>query len=413
MDEVSRISGGGEQQRIGSFVVLGKLGEGGMGAVYKAHDPVLDRIVALKLLPPHAAGDPDFVGRFKREAIAVAKLSHPNIVQVFTAGDDAGTHFIVMEYIEGRTLHEHIFRHPEMACTEALAITIYVAEALRYAWNKARIIHRDIKPANILLSNDGEVKVTDLGLAKSLRAASVGVTSTGTIMGSAQYISPEQARGEKDVDFRTDIYSLGCTFFHMLAGRLPYEGEEAMALLYKHVNEPPPDLRQIRPDCPPHVAALVKRMMAKERTQRPVSYEVLLAELSALHAEAQNVAAAPAAAPSRNPIVSPDAPTMASKPAGSRNSMLLYAGLAVVAVVAVAGLLAWSPWKRSGTTPTRTTPQLAFADILTSPDYEWSKPENLGPTVNSEHWEGDLGSPLDWFGAPNPRPATPGVLLGQ
>jgi Leucine-rich repeat (LRR) protein len=332
-----------------------------MGTVYKANDPALDRTVAVKVLPGHLAGDADFTSRFKREAMAAAKLNHPNVVQVHAAGEDAGTHYIVMEFVDGETLHKRLQRVQRLDIDEALAITLYVADALRYAWNKAQIIHRDIKPDNILLSTDGEVKLTDLGLAKSLREASVSVTSTGTIMGSAQYISPEQARGQKDVDFRTDIYSLGCTLFHMLAGRPPYEGDETMALLYKHVNEPPPDPRTLRPDCPPRVAAIVLKMMAKDRAQRPATYDELICELTALHAEATGIAAAPTLAPTVKPATAAvvptviDAPTMASAPAKKRKTMLVCAGVAAAVLLLIAGVTWWVvgrvPPRGAGTTP--------------------------------------------------------------
>jgi len=328
-----------------------------MGAVYKANDPALDRTVAIKVLPGHLAGDADFTSRFKREAMAAAKLNHPNVVQVYAAGEDGGTNFIAMEFVDGESLQKRLFRVRQLDVDEALAITLYVADALRYAWNKAKIIHRDIKPDNILLSSDGEVKLTDLGLAKSLRAASVSVTSTGTIMGSAQYISREQARGQKDVDFRSDIYSLGCTLYHMLTGRVPYEGEETMGLPFKHVHEPPPDPTTLRPDCPPRVAAIVLKMMAKNREQRHASYDDLICDLTALHAEATGIAAAPAPAPTVKPAAAAVAPTVAEMPtmanaqAKTRKNTLPYViGSVVVVGATLVGLLVWSPWKKVGGT---------------------------------------------------------------
>ena len=274
-----------KQQKIGNFIVLDRIGKGGMGAVYKAEDPTLHRIVALKLLPAHLAEDAEFVKRFQLEAMAAARLSHSHLVQVYAAGEDAGSHYIAMEFVDGESLKQRMQRYPHMPPAEALAIAVYVAEALRYAWNKAKIIHRDIKPDNILLSKDGEVKVADLGLAKSLQQKSVTLTTTGMVMGSPFYISPEQAQGKKDLDFHTDIYSLGCTLFHMLGGRPPFESEEMTALFYQHVHEPPPDLAKLCPDCPPKVVQLVKRMMSKDPKQRTPTYDALITEMQGIYHE--------------------------------------------------------------------------------------------------------------------------------
>jgi formylglycine-generating enzyme required for sulfatase activity len=331
----------GEPQRLGTYVVLNKLGEGGMGTVYKAHDPTLNRSVALKLLPPHLAHDPEFVTRFKHEATAAAKLSHGNLVHVYAVGEEAGTHYIAMEFVEGGTLLSHIRKQGVLSVEESLAITIYTAEALRYAWNHGRVIHRDIKPENILLSNEGEVKIADMGLAKSLSAASLGVTASGTVMGSPHYISPEQARGDKDIDFRTDIYSLGCTLFHMLTGRTPYEGDNLASLIYKHVHEPPPDLRQVRSESPPHVAALLNRMMAKDRDQRPSSYDDLITELTALYNEAQQAGAKLAAARTR----------VCRTAAEKKKLMVAGAAVAVLAVAGIIWVVGRVPPRGAGTRP--------------------------------------------------------------
>jgi len=314
-----------EPQRIGSFTVLGKLGEGGMGAVYKAHDPAIDRDVALKLLPPHLSTDADFVARFKREAAAAGKFVHPNIVQVYAAGEDAGTHFIAMEFVEGVSLQKHITNTGKLDSAEALAITVKAAEALQYAWNKAKLVHRDIKPDNILISNDGDVKVADLGLAKTLQSGSTNFTQTGTVMGSPHYISPEQGRGDKDVDFRSDIYSLGCTLFHMLTGRPPFEGDNIGTLIHKHIYEPPPDIATLCPDCPERVASLVKKMMAKDREKRFASYDELIAEMTAAHDSLGKSVTAGAAA--------------------KRRKLMMLAGAGVAVVAVVAGVLVWAPWK--------------------------------------------------------------------
>jgi serine/threonine-protein kinase len=217
-----------EGQTFAGYEVVSLLGRGGMGAVYKARQPMLNRFAALKIMAPELAADPDFVARFKREAMAAASLSHQHLVQVYAAGEFEGTHYIAMEFVEGETVRERIERHGKLDPREALAITAYVAEALQYAWNTAKLIHRDIKPDNVFLSNTGDVKVGDMGLAKTVGGPTTSLTQTGMMMGSPHYMSPEQAKGVKDIDFHADIYSLGCTLYHMLTGKPPYEGEDSL-----------------------------------------------------------------------------------------------------------------------------------------------------------------------------------------
>ena len=263
-----------------------------MGSVYKARQPVLNRLVALKVMSSDLASDPDFVARFRREANAAAALNHANIVQVFSAGEFEGTHYIAMEFVEGETLRAYIERHGKLDPREAVAITVLVVQALQYAWNKARLIHRDIKPENIFLSRAGEVKVGDLGLAKVVGGKTTSLTQTGMMMGSPDYISPEQARGVSDIDFRTDIYSLGCTFYHMLTGRTPYSGSDPLVVINKHVNDPPPAIFKVWPTCPMPLALAMGRMLAKNRNDRPASYEDLIEQLQKVHGKLK-----PAAAP--------------------------------------------------------------------------------------------------------------------
>ncbi|MCX7007927.1 MAG: serine/threonine-protein kinase, partial [Kiritimatiellaeota bacterium] len=181
-----------EGQTLGSYEILTKLGQGGMGSVYKARDIRLQRFVAIKILPAQLAADEEFVQRFQREAIAAAQFCHSNLVQVFDIGESGDTHFIIMELVEGESLGHRLQRKGRMPPGEAIAVTTYMAQALAYAWNKAKLIHRDIKPANIFLSKDGEVKLGDLGLAKSLQDATGGLTMSGVVMGTPHYMSPEQ-----------------------------------------------------------------------------------------------------------------------------------------------------------------------------------------------------------------------------
>ncbi|KKL93543.1 hypothetical protein LCGC14_1873630 [marine sediment metagenome] len=206
---------------LSEFVVERPLGKGGMGAVYKARQPGLDRFVAVKILPPEVGADPDFAERFKREARALAKLSHQNIVSVFDFGQADGLYYFIMEYVDGANLR-HVIETGTVKPEEALAIVPQICEALQFAHDKG-IVHRDIKPENILVDKQGRVKITDFGLAKLLGKAPAEITLTGTqqVMGTLHYMAPEQMQGAGAVDHRADIYSLGVVFYEMLTGELP------------------------------------------------------------------------------------------------------------------------------------------------------------------------------------------------
>ncbi len=296
-----------EGQAFDGFEVQRKLGAGGMGSVYLARQTMLDRAVALKTMAPQLAADAEYVARFQREAMTAAKLSHPNIVQVYAGGRHDGAHYIAMEYVEGETLQARIERQQRIPPHEAVAVALYIAQALRYAWNTARLIHRDIKPDNIFLSTNGEVKLGDLGLAKRVGEGGAHMTSTGVAMGTPHYISPEQAHAEPDIDFRADIYSLGCTLFHMLAGHPPYQGKSALAVMAMHLTAPPASLAKAWPECPPLLSAAVDRMMARDRAQRPASYDDLVAMLyrvcEALQKPSPVALAAAKATPPRRVVV--------------------------------------------------------------------------------------------------------------
>jgi formylglycine-generating enzyme required for sulfatase activity/tRNA A-37 threonylcarbamoyl transferase component Bud32 len=345
-------------QTFAGFEVVAKLGQGGMGAVYKARQPLLDRFVALKVMSQQLSGDAGYVARFIREAASAAKLSHPNMVQVYSAGEQGGVYYIVMEFVEGESLHDRLLHTGHLDPIQAIAITLYVAQALQVAWNKAHLIHRDIKPDNIFLSKDGEVKVGDLGLAKSVTEGATEMTQSGVMMGSPHYMSPEQARASKETDFRTDIYSLGCTLYQLLTGTTPYQADDVVGLILKHVTEPTPDLQAILPSCPPALVALVGKMMAKDRNQRHASYEELVAELwqvsdvvqQALSAATAVMTPIPAeAAATSTPTVAKVGtlmPTVVrdSKPV-IRDSRLVIGGAVAAAVLLLAGVFLWSPWK--------------------------------------------------------------------
>ncbi len=264
---------------VAGFELIEKIGEGSMGVVYRARQKSLDRIVALKILSPRLARNARYVARFEREARAVAKLSHPNIVGGIDVGFYQGFHYFAMELVEGRSIQEMIEEGP-LPEKRALEIALKVAEALSHAWDRG-LVHRDIKPANIIITADGTVKITDLGLAKNTMEGEVSLTDTGTTLGTAYYLSPEQAKGESTIDTRTDIYSLGGTLYHMLTGSPPYHGTP-VSVMTQHVSAPVPDPKVARADLSEGTSAVVKMMMAKDRRERYRTPDDLIIDIKRL-----------------------------------------------------------------------------------------------------------------------------------
>jgi serine/threonine-protein kinase len=251
------------------------VGSGGMSSVFRARDQLLERRVALKILHAHYAEDADTVERFRREARAVAQLSHPNIVTVIDRGEEGNRQFIVFEYIEGQTLKEIVEERGPLPVREAVELAIGVAHGLAFAHQNG-LVHRDVKPQNVLLNGDGEPKVTDFGIARSLDVA--GVTQTGTVLGTSHYIAPEQASGQP-VDAQSDVYSLGAVLYELLTGGVPFDGESFVSVALKHVHEPPPSVLDSRPDVPLRLAAAVDRALAKEPQDRFPTMDAFAAEL--------------------------------------------------------------------------------------------------------------------------------------
>jgi serine/threonine-protein kinase len=259
----------------GRYRLGSKLGSGGMSTVYLAHDEVLDRPVAVKLLHREISEEADQLERFRREARAAARLSHPNLVGVIDAGEDESRPYIVFEYVEGDTLKQCIQKQGPLPVDEAVAYAIEIGRGLSAAHSR-KLIHRDVKPQNVLIDPDGRAKVTDFGIARSLE--SEGLTATGRVLGTTDYVSPEQAMGEA-VDERSDVYSLGVVLYEMLTGDVPFKAETQVGVAMKHVNNPMPDIRTKRSDVPTHVAGVITRATAKDPRDRYGSVSEMVLDL--------------------------------------------------------------------------------------------------------------------------------------
>ncbi len=263
----------GGRYRIGDAIAAG-----GMGAVYKAQDERLNRTVVVKILREHLAGDPRFVERFRREARAVASLSHPNIAGIFDYGEDEGRHFIVMEFAEGSDLSDVIRHRGPLEPASAARIAAQICVALDHA-HAAGIIHRDIKPANVIVDDHGKVKVTDFGIARA--AGDSNLTVTGTMLGTANYLSPEQAGGDKVVP-ASDIYALGIVLYEMLTGEVPFTADSAVAVAMRHATDEVPAPSSVNPDVPTELDDVVARATAKDPAARPSCREMAAALSAAI-----------------------------------------------------------------------------------------------------------------------------------
>ncbi len=260
------------------YELVKRIGRGGMADVFLARDLLLDRDVAVKVLFPEHAIDPNFVERFRREAQAVAGLNHPNIVSVYDWGQTGNTYFMAMEYVDGRTLADGLRRSGRLTAKSAATVAMAIANALAYA-HRNNVVHRDIKPANILMGNDGAIKVVDFGIARALDSGhDAGLTQDGAVMGTATYFSPEQAKGE-GLDLRSDLYSLGIVLYELIAGKPPFTGDSALATAYKQVNEQAERLKNVAPDVPVALEAIVGKCMAKDAEVRYSSAESLRDDL--------------------------------------------------------------------------------------------------------------------------------------
>lgn len=275
--------------RLGKYKVLAHIATGGMGTVYKAFDQELGRVVALKVLDAGMAAKPNTLERFRREARHAARLSHKNIVTLYEYGQAAGMHFLALEFVDGIDLYEYIERKGRLGPEESRRILYQAVKALDHAFEQG-IIHRDIKPSNFLLTRDRDrmrVKLTDLGLARHADDEEFRVTRAGSTVGTVDYLSPEQARNSAFADIRSDIYSLGCTLYHMLAGRPPFSDGGLGERVLKHIESEPPDVRKYNPDVSEELWALLRRMLAKKPEERFQTPAELLRCLKALPAQGE------------------------------------------------------------------------------------------------------------------------------
>ena len=290
--------------RLGKYEVIAHLASGGIGAVYKAVDVDLGREIALKILSPEMAGKPALIERFNREARHLAQLRHRHIVKIYEFGEAFGTYFLALEYVDGVDLYDYISRKGQLEPEESLLLLIQAVQALDHM-HQHHMVHRDIKPSNFLVARENGhlvVKLIDLGLARVVDEEAFRVTRDGSTVGTIDYMAPEQARDSGSADIRSDIYSLGCTWYHMLAGRPPFAEGGLAERLYKHLNVEPPDIRQSNPQVSPALTKVLRRMLAKNPAGRYQTPAALLKELSRADISAPD---APPELPTRSVPTSP------------------------------------------------------------------------------------------------------------
>ena len=327
--------GGGALERGttigGRYRLDGTIASGGMATVWRATDTVLTRPVAVKVLHAHLAADPEFVARFRREAVAAARLAHPSIVAIYDTSDDPEA--IVMELVDGRTLRDELDTRKFLPAKEAVAIASSICQALEVA-HKAGIVHRDVKPANVLLSSDGQLKVADFGIAKAARVGGEedlpDLTAMGRMVGTAKYLAPEQVSGG-DIDARTDVYAVGAVLYEMLCGRAPFAGENDLAVATARLYGPPPRPRSVLRTVPPQLDEIVMKALATDADDRHHSASALWADLQSCALDDQPLA----------PVVASDLTTVEAQPSFARSERSWLVPALLVSLVAIALGLAW------------------------------------------------------------------------
>ncbi len=298
-----------EGERLGQFVLERYVGGGGMGVVFRALDTTLNREVAVKVLAHSQSRDEETLRRFKNEAQSAARLDHENIARVYYVGVDRGVHYIVFEFIEGVNIRDLVQQEGPLSLADATSYTLQVAEALSHA-SQRDVIHRDIKPSNVLITPEGRAKLVDMGLARlhQVEHPDNDLTASGVTLGTFDYISPEQARDPRMADVRSDLYSLGCSFYFMLTGRPPFPEGTVLQKLLQHQAEDPVDPRQFRPELPNEIGAILAKLLAKNPARRYQTPGELIADLGALSHEGSKPRATldlSYARPHRAPVDSP------------------------------------------------------------------------------------------------------------
>ena len=370
-------------KRLGRYEIRSEIGRGGMGMVFEGFDALLQRTVAIKVLPPQFAFDEDFVRRFHREGVMSAQLHHVNVVTIHDVGEHDGFHYLVMEFLEGKTLDQWLKDHGTMPLGQAVPVLRQIASALDFAHSRG-MIHRDIKPSNIMLTAEGHATLMDFGLVRAAEGAML--TRTGMVVGTPEYMAPEQATGA-EVDARTDVYALGVVLYRMLSGKLPFTRSTPYAVTYAHIHEPPPPLRQTRADLPPRLEAILLKALAKDpaaryqraghladdfaaavaelpaavRTTVPTAAVTRVAQPAAeVHAAQTLIGGAPTLRmDSEPPVVAPAlsaAPAVATTRAGATRLPLIIGAVALLAVLGIVGALLASN-RGSASAPTA-TPQV-------------------------------------------------------
>ncbi|HHN47072.1 MAG TPA: serine/threonine protein kinase [Planctomycetes bacterium] len=345
--------------RLGSYEIRTKLGEGGMGAVYLAHDASLEREVAIKVLPPEYARDGAYVQRFEREAKSLARLRHPNLIHIYTVGAQDDVHYFAMELIRGETLAEYMRKRGPLEEQEVLQLAAQILSAL-HSIHRLGIMHRDIKAANIMLDGPGHAVLMDFGLAKD-RSES-GLTTAGAVLGTPEYMAPEQAQGD-EVSPATDIYSFGVLLYEMLAGRLPFLGEKVFAVLRAHIESPPPPLEKLRPGITRGLARIVYKALEKNPAKRYASAAEMARDMYEL---------APLPQLKETAGDARSAKTLPLKPVPSRAGLqgaLVIAGVVVLllAFLSVAGALKRTKAARRTQTPATQAPDAALEPVPPEP----------------------------------------------
>ncbi len=402
-------------QLLGHFFLQEFIGGGGMGAVFKALDTTLDRVVAVKVVASQSISSEDLQRRFLVEAQSTARLDHPNIARIHFVGRDRGLPYIVFEYIDGANLRDLVVNHGPIPVGDALSYTCQIAHALAHAWQK-EVVHRDIKPSNILINREGQAKLVDMGLARlqQVDAVEKDLTNTGVTLGTFDYISPEQARDPREADTRSDIYSLGCTLFYMLAGRPPFADGTAVQKLLQHQEQVPAHLTHLRPEIPESISQLVSRMLAKSPSERPQNPGEVVASCHAIFQELG---------------LQPPTPLVPTKLASPRASVATWyrhlpwaiplcvlsivAAVRMASSVAPADVVEFPPLRRPHSTTVTEKKKhevLPPLDVLKPLSTAITSPGRFPNQVTAEHVQSGRGSQEDWESAAVQAPAPASFL---